>query len=73
MLASLFKGAQSLKGKKGEAEAENTKKIDLYKDPRTGTDDMPQDTIITCKFFLDAVEDELYGWRWECPNKGAKC
>jgi len=21
---------------------------------------------------LDAVEDELYGWRWECPN-GAKC
>ena len=34
---------------------------------------MPQDTIITCKFFLDAVEDELYGWRWECPNKGAKC
>ena len=34
---------------------------------------MPQDTIITCKNFLDAVEDEKYGWRWECPNKGNKC
>ena len=34
---------------------------------------MPQDTIVTCKFFLDAVEDELYGWRWECPNRGVKC
>jgi len=34
---------------------------------------MPEDTIITCKHFLDAVEDELYGWRWECPNAGVKC
>jgi hypothetical protein len=34
---------------------------------------MPQDTIITCKNFLDAVEDEKYGWRWECPNNGSKC
>jgi len=34
---------------------------------------MPADTIITCKHFLDAVEDEKYGWRWECPNAGVKC
>ena len=34
---------------------------------------MPQDTIITCKNFLDAVEDDKYGWRWECPNNGSKC
>jgi len=33
---------------------------------------MPQETIITCKNFLDAVEDEKYGWRWECAN-GVKC
>jgi len=33
---------------------------------------MPQETIITCKNFLDAVEDEKYGWRWECVN-GPKC
>lgn len=31
------------------------------------------DTIITCKFFLDSVEDESYGWRWVCPNRGLKC
>jgi hypothetical protein len=34
---------------------------------------MPQETIITCKHFLDAVEDDKYGWRWECPNGGVKC
>jgi len=74
LLASLFKNAQSLKGKKGAAEAEvDTKKIDFYRDPRMGTEDMPEDTIITCKFFLDAVEDELYGWRWVCPNRAGKC
>ena len=47
--------------------------MDLYKDPRMGTDKMPQDTIITCKHFMDAVEDEKYGWRWECPNNGTSC
>ena len=34
---------------------------------------MPHDTFITCKNFLDAVENELYGWRWICPNGGNKC
>ena len=38
-----------------------------------GTENEPKDTIITCKFFLDAVENELYGFRWECPNRGDKC
>ena len=45
----------------------------MYKDPRQGTEDMPHDTIITCKHFLDAVENELYGWRWVCPMNGVKC
>lgn len=31
--------------------------------PRTG---------IICKFFLDAVENNKYGWFWECPT-GEKC
>ena len=56
LLASLFKNAQNLKGKKGAAVVEDTKKIDFYRDPREGTEDMPTDTIITCKYFLDAVE-----------------
>lgn len=31
------------------------------------------DTIITCLHFLEAVEDEKFGWRWECPMGGEKC
>lgn len=23
---------------------------------------------IVCKFFLDAVQRKVYGWKWECPN-----
>jgi hypothetical protein len=26
-------------------------------------------TDIICKFFLDAVENNKYGWFWECPDK----
>jgi len=72
LLASLFKNAQGL-NKGGVAEDLNQKTINYYTDPRAGTENMPEDTIITCKHFLDAVEDELYGWRWECPNAGVKC
>jgi hypothetical protein len=31
--------------------------------PQTTTD-------IVCKFFLEAIEDNKYGWFWECPNGG---
>lgn len=33
---------------------------------------LPQTDII-CKYFLDAVENNKYGWFWECPNGGPKC
>ncbi len=26
-----------------------------------------------CKYFLDAVEKEVYGWFWVCPNGGDTC
>lgn len=29
-------------------------------------------TEIICKFFLDAVENRRYGWKWLCPN-GMSC
>lgn len=58
--------------KGGAVEDDNVKAINMYADPRAGTEDMP-DTIITCLHFLDAVQDDKYGWRWECPNKGTKC
>jgi len=30
-------------------------------------------TDIVCKFFLEAVENKMYGWFWECPNGGDEC
>lgn len=30
-------------------------------------------TDIICKYFLDAVEKNLYGWFWVCPNGGDSC
>jgi len=71
LLASLLKNAMNLKGA-GGVEEENNKAINLYSDPRAGTENMPEDTIITCLNFLKAVEDELYGWRWTCEG-GDKC
>ncbi|KNB44379.1 hypothetical protein JH06_1710 [Blastocystis sp. subtype 4] len=33
----------------------------------------PQTTTkIVCKYFLDAIEKECYGWFWQCPN-GPDC
>lgn len=31
--------------------------------PKTTTD-------IVCKYFLEAIENQKYGWFWECPNGG---
>jgi len=31
------------------------------------------DTIITCRDFIEAVEKNLYGFNWVCPNQGDKC
>merc|ERR1719295_2118735 len=30
-------------------------------------------TDIICKYFLDALENNKYGWFWECPNNGKNC
>nr|CAG8480896.1 15730_t:CDS:2 [Entrophospora candida] len=34
--------------------------------PKTTTD-------IVCKYFLEAIENQKYGWFWECPNGGKAC
>ena len=26
-----------------------------------------------CRYFIDAIEQQKYGWFWECPNGGAQC
>ena len=46
--------------------------LDLYSDPRAKTTGVP-DTIITCRDFLEAVEKQLYGFNWVCPNAGDAC
>jgi hypothetical protein len=46
--------------------------IDIYQDPRAKSGKVP-DTIITCKSFIDAVEKNLYGFNWVCPDGGDEC
>ena len=48
-------------------------KIDIYTDPRDRVAKPIERTDIICQHFLDAVEKNLYGWLWECPNNGEKC
>ncbi|KAK8823532.1 hypothetical protein WA577_002452 [Blastocystis sp. JDR] len=38
---------------------------------KEGKRPQPQ-TKIVCKYFLDAIEKECYGWFWQCPN-GPDC
>lgn len=78
-LCPYFKAGVCEKGKKCKyshdlsvAEAK-TANIDIYQDPRAKIGKMPLDTIITCKHFLDAVEADLYGFNWVCPNQADLC
>ncbi|KAJ9072604.1 Translation machinery-associated protein 46 [Entomophthora muscae] len=40
--------------------------LSKHGNPKTTTD-------IVCKFFLEAIENEKYGWFWDCPNGGKIC
>lgn len=48
-------------------------KIDFYNDPRDRITKDPSRIDIPCTQFLEAVDNHLYGWLWECPNKGDLC
>ena len=48
-------------------------KIDIYTDPRDRNGKQEGRTDIICQNFLEAVEKNLYGWFWECPNGADKC
>ena len=77
-LCAYFKAGVCEKGKKCKYSHDLTLEdnrgmaIDLYSDPRAKVGKMP-DTIITCREFLDAVEKNLYGFNWVCPNGGDNC
>ena len=40
--------------------------LSKHGNPRTTTDKV-------CKYFIQAIEDQKYGWRWVCPNGGDAC
>ncbi|KAM5438127.1 Translation machinery-associated protein 46 [Microsporum canis] len=40
--------------------------LSKHGNPRTTTDKV-------CKYFIEAVENQKYGWFWTCPNGGDKC
>ena len=40
--------------------------LSKHGNPKTTTDKV-------CKYFIEAVENEKYGWFWACPNGGDKC
>ena len=77
VLCAYFKAGVCEKGKKCKYSHDlaiegKSAKIDLHNDPRDRNGKPPERTDIICTHFLDAVEKNLYGWLWECPN-GEKC
>ncbi|KAF2771491.1 hypothetical protein EJ03DRAFT_30194 [Teratosphaeria nubilosa] len=67
--------------REGEGEDDEKKKDDMadwdeeklrsvvlskHGNPKTTTDKV-------CKYFIEAVENQKYGWFWTCPNGGDKC
>ncbi|KAF5389116.1 hypothetical protein D9757_005007 [Collybiopsis confluens] len=40
--------------------------LSKHGNPRTTTD-------IVCKFFIEAIESQKFGWFWECPNGNESC
>ncbi|CAN9112358.1 unnamed protein product [Alternaria alternata] len=40
--------------------------LSKHGNPKTTTDKV-------CKYFIQAIEDQKYGWFWVCPNGGDKC
>ena len=78
VLCVYFKAGVCEKGKKCKFSHDLTldgkaAKIDIYTDPRDRKGRPEERTEITCQHFIDAVEKNVYGWLWECPNGGDEC
>ena len=77
-ICSYFKAGMCEKGKKCKyshdlsIDEQKQQNIDIYSDPRAKIGKMP-DTIITCRDFIAAVEQEKYGFNWVCPTAGDNC
>ncbi|KAE8356774.1 translation machinery-associated protein 46 [Aspergillus coremiiformis] len=73
----LYTDSRDVKGEEEETKKKDTmdewdeeklRKVVLSKhgNPKTTTDKV-------CKFFIEAVENQKYGWFWICPNGGDAC
>ncbi|XP_061913950.1 zinc finger CCCH domain-containing protein 15 [Entelurus aequoreus] len=49
------------------------KKLEEVVNKKHGEADKKLKTQIVCKFFLDAIEGNKYGWFWVCPAGGDTC
>lgn len=54
-------------------ESWDQEKLQSVVDKKHGGEGERVKTTIVCKHFLDALENNKYGWFWECPNGGEKC
>jgi hypothetical protein len=61
-------GGESKKDDMSTWDEEKLRSVVLSKhgNPKTTTDKV-------CKFFIEAVENQKYGWFWTCPNGGDQC
>jgi len=48
-------------------------KLNQVVDEKRTTDNKTLKTTIICKYFIDAIEQQKYGWFWECPTGNDKC
>ena len=74
MLCAKFKAGVCDKGKKCKYSHDlaldgKSAKINIHADPRPAD---PDRNDLPCSLFVEALEKNVYGWLWECPN-GPKC
>ena len=77
-MCAYFKAGVCEKGKKCKFSHDlaldgKAAKIDIYSDPRDRKEKDPSRVDQPCHDFIEAVERNVYGWLWECPNGGDKC
>uniref|UniRef100_A0A1I7YK46 Zinc finger CCCH domain-containing protein 15 homolog n=1 Tax=Steinernema glaseri TaxID=37863 RepID=A0A1I7YK46_9BILA len=71
---NLYVDSRDLKKEDENMEEWDVNKLSDVAEKKHGAADRTRtnQTDIVCKYFLEAVENNKYGWFWECPN-GSKC
>ncbi|XP_078726859.1 zinc finger CCCH domain-containing protein 15 [Lampetra fluviatilis] len=70
---SMYVDARDDDLEKDDMENWDEAKLEEVINKKHGEDELQKTkTEIVCKFFLDAIESQKYGWFWSCPN-GPSC